>query len=58
MIDEFAADWTYRTPLVTVEYPKGWRGVLPPDRQLAARKDRALIPPTVTKRRTRKKAAE
>lgn len=57
MIDEFTTDWTYRTPLVTVDYPKGWRGTLPLERQLAARRARVLVPPTV-KRRTRKKAAE
>lgn len=57
MIDEFAREWTYISPLVTRTYPKGWKGTLPAAHQLAARKERALVPPTVPKRRTRKKAA-
>lgn len=40
---EFARDWTYRTPMVTVTYPKGWKGSLPAERVVAARKANALI---------------
>lgn len=50
-MDEFARDWTYRTPLVTVEYPAGHRDKLPEHIQSAARKARVLVVP----KRTRKK---
>lgn len=45
MIDTFARDWTYRSPVKTVSYPEGWSGTLPIEVQIAARKDRALVPP-------------
>lgn len=51
MTDEIARQWTYRTPLVTVTYPKGWTGTLPADQRKAARKDGVLA-------KRRKKAAE
>ena len=51
---EFAAAWTYRDPLVTVDYPKGWKGPLPAERHSAARKARVLV----QTKRTRKKPAE
>jgi hypothetical protein len=51
-MDEFARDWSYRGPLKTISYPKGYKGVLEPDVQMAARKARALVPPK------RRKAAE
>lgn len=54
MIDTFARRWTYRTPLKTVSYPAGWSGELPADIQLAARKDRVLVPPKRTRRKVRK----
>jgi hypothetical protein len=56
--DEFAVEWTHRTPLVTVTYPKGWKGVLPKDHQLAARKARVLVPPIVTAPRVRRGRAK
>lgn len=51
--DEFAQDWTYRTPLKTISFPKGCKAVLDPDVQLAARKAKVLVVPV-----RRKKAAE
>lgn len=58
--DEFAHDWVYRTPMMTVTYPKGWKGVLPAERLVAARKARALVSPEPKPRtrRATKKAAE
>jgi hypothetical protein len=44
-MDVFTREWTYRSPLVTVTYPKGWSGTLPPERQLAARRAKVLVPP-------------
>lgn len=44
-MDEFAREWTYRTPLVTVTYPKGWVGSLPAERREAAEADGALVVP-------------
>lgn len=57
---EFIHDWTYRTPMVTVTYPKGWKGALPAERQVAARKARALVSPEPKPRTSRapKKADE
>lgn len=63
-MDEFAREWTYRDPMVTVTYPKGWTGVLPAVRRKAAEQDGALVgvEPEVTEdapdkpKRTRKKA--
>lgn len=46
-MDTFARDWTFRNALVTVSYPQGWRGELPKNIQLAARKARVLIPPSL-----------
>lgn len=43
MPDEFARKWTYRDPLLTVTYPKGWTGALPAEQRAAARKDAALV---------------
>lgn len=47
---EFAATWTYRDPMVTVEYPRGWRGALPADRLKAAKEADVLVvdPPVDT----------
>lgn len=45
---EFAATWTYRDPMTTVEYPRGWKGPLPSERLAAARKASVLV------KRTRK----
>lgn len=42
-MDEFAREWTYRDPMVTVTYPKGWTGVLPAVRRKAAEQDGALV---------------
>lgn len=60
---EFAVTWTYRDPMVTVEYAKGWRGPLPADRLKAAKgadvlvKDEPVAEPTEAKpKRTRRKA--
>lgn len=44
-MDVFAREWTYRSPQVTVTYPAGWSGNLPPERQIAARKAGVLVPP-------------
>lgn len=41
-MDEFAREWTYRDPMVTVTYPKGWTGLLPAARRKAAERDGAL----------------
>lgn len=49
MIDTFTQTWTYRSSQVTVTYPEGWSGELPPERQLAARKAGVLIPPVLEK---------
>lgn len=40
---EFAQTWTFRDPMTTVEYPRGWRGVLPADRLKAAREAGVLV---------------
>ena len=42
-MDEFAREWTYRTPLSTKTYPKGWAGTLPADERKAAEADGALV---------------
>lgn len=42
-MDEFAREWTYRDPMVTVTYPKGWTGALPAVRRKAAEQDGALV---------------
>lgn len=42
-MDEFAREWTYRDPMVTVTYPKGWAGSLPAVRRKAAEQDRVLV---------------
>lgn len=44
-MDEFAREWTYRDPMVTVTYPKGWTGTLPAIRRKAAEADGALVIP-------------
>lgn len=49
--DEFARDWTYRSPLKTISFPRGYKDVLDADVQLAARKAKVLVLP---KRRARK----
>lgn len=43
MDQEFTREWTYRTPLVTITYPKGWKGPLPDERKAAAKADKALV---------------
>lgn len=48
-MDTFTREWTYRTPLVTTNYPKGWVGTLPKAVQMAARRAKALVPPTISK---------
>lgn len=63
-MDELAREWTYRDPMVTVTYPKGWTGMLPAVRRQAAEQDGALVvaePEAVEDvpdkpKRTRKKA--
>lgn len=63
-MDEFAREWTYRDPMVTVTYPKGWAGSLPAVRRKKAEQDGALVvaEPDATEdapdkpKRTRKKA--
>lgn len=61
-MDEFAREWTYRSPMITIIYPKGWAGVLPADRRKAAEQDGALVMPEPADadpekpKRTRKKA--
>ena len=40
---EFAVTWTFRDPMTTVEYPRGWRGTLPADRLTAAREAEVLV---------------
>lgn len=42
-MDEFAREWTYRDPMVTVTYPKGWTGSLPAVRRKAAEQAGALV---------------
>lgn len=49
-MDTFARDWTFRSAAITVRYPAGYCGTLPAHIQLAARKDRALVPPQLGKR--------
>jgi hypothetical protein len=46
-MDTFAAEWTYRDPETTVTYPAGHKENLPAHIQLAARKARVLIIPTL-----------
>ncbi len=43
--DEFARDWTFRSPIKTISFPKGHKAVLDPEVQLAARKAKALVLP-------------
>lgn len=40
---EFAVAWTFRDPMTTVEYPRGWVGSLPADRLKAARDAGVLV---------------
>ena len=47
-MDVFTQEWTFRSPTLTVTYPEGWEGTLPKDQQIAARKDRVLVPPSRT----------
>lgn len=54
--DEFSVEWTFRSPLKTVVYPKGHKAILPADVQLAARKAGVLVPPVAKARRSKKKA--
>lgn len=42
-MDEFAREWTYRTPLVTKTYAKGHSEVLPAVVRKAAEADGALV---------------
>lgn len=42
-MDEFAREWTYRDPMVTVTYPKGWVGSLPAVQRKAAEQEGALV---------------
>ena len=44
-MDVFAKAWTFRSPQLTVTYPQGWKGKLPPERQEAAMQADALVPP-------------
>lgn len=41
-MDEFAREWTYRSPLKTVTYPKGHTESLPADVRKAAEADGVL----------------
>ena len=47
-MDVFTQEWTFRSPTLTVTYPEGWKGTLPKDQQIAARKARVLVPPSRT----------
>ena len=61
-MDEFAREWTYRDPMVTVTYPKGWAGELSAAQRKAAEAAGALVVPEPAEdepekpKRTRKKA--
>lgn len=61
-MDEFAREWTYRDPMVTVTYPKGWVGSLPAERRKAAEAAGVLVMPEPVEdeaappKRARKKA--
>ena len=44
-MDEFAREWTYRSPLKTVTYPKGHKEALPAEVRKAAKADNALVEP-------------
>lgn len=44
-MDEFAREWTYRDPMVTVTYPKGWVGSLPDVQRKAAEAAGVLVMP-------------
>lgn len=47
MMDTFTQDWTYRDPMTTVQFKAGQSLALPDHIQLAARKARVLVPPTM-----------
>lgn len=61
-MDEFAREWTYRDPMVTVTYQQGWMGSLPVLQRKAAEAAGALVVPEPAEnepekpKRTRKKA--
>lgn len=40
---EFAVTWTFRDPMTTVEYVRGWKGPLPANRLKAARDAGVLV---------------
>ena len=44
-MDEFARQWTYRSPLKTVTYPKGHKEALPAEVRKAAKDAGALFVP-------------
>lgn len=44
-MDEFAREWTYRTPMITKTYPKGHTEALPAEVRKAAKADNALFAP-------------
>lgn len=56
-MDEFAREWTFRSPLKTVTYLKGHSESLPADVRKAAKADNALVEPQPepdTPKRTKK----
>lgn len=56
-MDEFAREWTYRSPLKTVTYPKGHSESLPGDVRKAAKDAGVLVEPqpeSDTPKRTKK----
>lgn len=55
-MDEFAREWTYRSPLKTVTYPKGHTEALPADVRKAAKADNALVEPQPETPKRAKKA--
>lgn len=42
-MDEFAKAWTFRSPMLTITYPKGHRAALPTYIRDAAKQDDALV---------------
>lgn len=53
MTDKLTREWTYRDPLVTVTYPKGWTGTLPAKQRAAAQEAQVLADPTPAPRKTK-----